>query len=114
MPFDESLDKVLLIDKVPADQEAHNRDIEFKMASYNGGVPKLRLTRVGYDGLHAKLGGMTRVEIERVRDKMTELLDKMTELLDVKIEEGAAAEGSSGGLLEGDKEESPSDEDIPF
>ena len=108
MPFDESLDKVLLIDKVPGDQEANNRDIEFKVASYNGGVPKLRITRVGHDGLHAKLGGMTKVEIERVRDKMTEVLN-------VKIaEEGAAAEGSSGGLPKGDEGESPSDEDIPF
>ena len=75
MAFDETLDKTLHVDRVQGDEDLHSNDIELRVASYNNGPPKLQLTRISPDGRYGKLGRMSKVEIERVRDKMTELLN---------------------------------------
>ena len=80
MPYDETLDITLHSVVVPGDVDCNNKDIEFKVASYDGGVPKLQLTRVCEKGYHSKLGRLTRAEIERVRDKMTELLEMQLDI----------------------------------
>lgn len=108
MPFNEALDNTLHVDCVSGDESVGNRNIEFKVASYDGGVPKLQLTRVGFDGIHSKLGRMTKVEIERVRDKLTEILS-----IEIKIDNKAEALVDELELEE-DGKKLPSDKDIPF
>jgi hypothetical protein len=109
--FDESLDEVLHVDQVPGDR---GKNIEFKVAAYNGGPPKLRLTRIGYDGIHAKLGGMTRVEIGRVRDKMTEILDMEIEEKKIASDKKEEVAEGSDSAPKGTEDGSLPDSKLPF
>ncbi len=76
MAFDKSLDVTILVETIQGDRAPN---IEFKVASYKGGEPKLQLTRIRSDGAHQKLGRLTQDEIKRVRDKLTELLEMHVE-----------------------------------
>ena len=79
MAFDPELDEMIFLDSVESDHPSGQQYIEFKVCRYNGGEPKLQLTRGEQKGngrtYHKKLGRLTQGEIERVRDKLTELLN---------------------------------------
>ena len=77
MPFDPNLDE----EKFSETVEFEGSNIKVGVFSYNDGTPKLQLSRerVNADGKtsFAKLGRMTKEEVEKVIPIMQKAIDKM-------------------------------------
>jgi len=125
MAYDPELDETIFEDHVESDHPSGQQWIEFKVCRYNAGDPKLQLTRASGNGMHAKLGRMTKGEIERIRDKMTELLAMdLDEIETPRLQDKRAKEaddrrpppqgGSDDFDPDGHHAELPPDSEIPF
>jgi len=97
MAYEAEKDEVIFLDSVESDHPSGQQYIEFKVCRYNGAEPKLQLTRGEDKGngktYHKKLGRLTRGEIERLRDKLTELLDIDLDSIETpRLQDKSAAE----------------------